>query len=212
MEADLPRGLAPAGAHPFRRRGRSGHRTPGSHPPPACWPRSRGRYVRQKRSKLAPTSCQASSMIAAGTTAADVVGFFMALLSFRWIQHPEPAGSRRATPTSHFQQRSGHPRIAENGDSPIAYRNSREAPMQTECSPTLFEFEPVERHKVVAGFDGGIITSEMPEGCCWGGWIAASGFIRRMASCFTDRRDPRLLRAHGRDPGRPARVRPRARL
>ena len=31
--------------------------------------------------------------------------------------------------------------------------------MQTECSPTLFEFEPVERHKVVAGFDGGIICA-----------------------------------------------------
>src|SRR5271170_6250342 len=37
--------------------------------------------VRQKRSKLAPTSCQASSMVATGTTAA-VVGSFMALLSF----------------------------------------------------------------------------------------------------------------------------------
>jgi len=33
----------------------------------------------------------------------------MALLSFRWIQHPEPISSRRATPTSHFQQRPGHP-------------------------------------------------------------------------------------------------------
>ena len=32
--------------------------------------------------------------------------------------------------------------------------------MQTECSPTLFEFEPVERRKVVAGFDGGTITSD----------------------------------------------------
>ena len=32
--------------------------------------------------------------------------------------------------------------------------------MQTECSPTLFEFEPVERRNVVAGFDGGIITSD----------------------------------------------------
>src|SRR5271170_6808266 len=37
--------------------------------------------VRQKRSKRAPTSCQASSMVATGTTAA-VVGSFMALLSF----------------------------------------------------------------------------------------------------------------------------------
>ena len=46
--------------------------------------------------------------------------------------------------------------------------------MQTECSPTLFEFEPVERHKVVAGFDGGTITSDAG-GCCWGSWIAVSG-------------------------------------
>src|SRR5713226_1159458 len=38
--------------------------------------------VRQKRSKLAPTSCQAASTIAAGTMAADVVASFMALLSF----------------------------------------------------------------------------------------------------------------------------------
>jgi hypothetical protein len=38
--------------------------------------------VRQKRSKLAPTSCQAPSTIATGTTVADVVASFMALLSF----------------------------------------------------------------------------------------------------------------------------------
>src|SRR5260221_5031550 len=38
--------------------------------------------VRQKRSKLAPTSCQASSTIATGTTAAGVVVSLMALLSF----------------------------------------------------------------------------------------------------------------------------------
>ena len=80
----------------------------------------------------------------------------------------------------------------ENGDSPIAYRNSGEAPMQTECSPTLFEFEPVERHKVVAGFDGGIITSDAG-GLLLGRLDRGLGLIRRMASCFTDRRDPRLL-------------------
>src|SRR6516164_5895067 len=38
--------------------------------------------VRQKRSKLAPTCCQASSTIAAGTIPASVVDFSMALLSF----------------------------------------------------------------------------------------------------------------------------------
>src|SRR5271155_5553027 len=38
--------------------------------------------VRQNRSKLAPTCCQASSTIAAGKTPAGVVDLFMALLSF----------------------------------------------------------------------------------------------------------------------------------
>jgi hypothetical protein len=32
--------------------------------------------------------------------------------------------------------------------------------MPTECSPTLFEFAPVEGRAVVAGFDGGAITSD----------------------------------------------------
>jgi hypothetical protein len=36
-----------------------------------------------------------------GITAADVVVFFMALLPSR-IRHPEPTGSRRATPLSLF--------------------------------------------------------------------------------------------------------------
>ena len=31
--------------------------------------------------------------------------------------------------------------------------------MQTECKPKLFDFEAVERRSVVAGFDGGNITS-----------------------------------------------------
>ena len=64
--------------------------------------------------------------------------------------------------------------------------------MQTECSPTLFEFEPVERHKVVAGFDGGIITSDAG-GLLLGQLDRGLGLIRRMAACFTDRRDARLL-------------------
>ena len=44
--------------------------------------------VRQKRSKLAPTSCQASSTIATGTAAADVVDSFMALLLLRGFSTP----------------------------------------------------------------------------------------------------------------------------
>ena len=55
-----------------------------------------------------------------------------------------------------------------------------------ECSR---EFEPVERHKVVAGFDGGIITSDAG-GLLLGRLDRGLGLI--MASCFTDRRE-RLL-------------------
>jgi hypothetical protein len=36
----------------------------------------------------------------------------------------------------------------------------RGPPMPTECSPGLFDFAPVEGRAVVAGFDGGAITSD----------------------------------------------------
>jgi hypothetical protein len=64
--------------------------------------------------------------------------------------------------------------------------------MQTECSANLFGFAPVEGRKVVAGFDGGTMTSE-------GGAMllgATDGQIRlieRFAGCFTDYRDADLV-------------------
>src|ERR1700735_2104018 len=63
------------------------------------------------------------------------------------------------------------------------------APMQTECSATLFEFEAVERRAVMAGFDGGDITSNA--GALLLGQVDRGlGLIRRFGECFTDRRDP----------------------
>ena len=44
--------------------------------------------------------------------------------------------------------------------------------MQTECSATLFEFEAVERRAVMAGFDGGDITSNAGA-LLLGRWIVA---------------------------------------
>jgi hypothetical protein len=62
--------------------------------------------------------------------------------------------------------------------------------MQTECTPKLFEFEAVERHSVVAGFDGGNITSNA--GALLLGQVDQGvGLVRRFAACFIDRRDPR---------------------
>jgi len=64
--------------------------------------------------------------------------------------------------------------------------------MPTECTPKLFEFEAVERRSVVAGFDGGTITSNA--GALLLGQVDRGlGLVRRFAACFTDRRDLRFV-------------------
>ena len=64
--------------------------------------------------------------------------------------------------------------------------------MQAECTPKLPEFEAVERRSVVAGFDGGNITSNA--GALLLGQVDRGlGLVRRFADCFTDRRDPRYV-------------------
>jgi len=64
--------------------------------------------------------------------------------------------------------------------------------MPTECSATLFEFEAVEGRSVVAGFDGGNITSNA--GALLLGQVDCGlGLVRRFAECFIDRRDPRYV-------------------
>jgi Transposase DDE domain group 1 len=64
--------------------------------------------------------------------------------------------------------------------------------MPTECSAKLFEFEAVERRSVVAGFDGGNITSNAG-GLLLGQVDRGLGLVRRFAQCFRDRRDLRYV-------------------
>jgi hypothetical protein len=64
--------------------------------------------------------------------------------------------------------------------------------MPTDCNPKLFEFEAVERKSVVAGFDGGAITSNAGA-LLLGQLDQGLGLVRRFAECFTDRRDPRYV-------------------
>jgi hypothetical protein len=64
--------------------------------------------------------------------------------------------------------------------------------MQTECSAELFEFAPVERRAVVAGFDGGKITSDAGA-LLLGLADRAIGLVGRFAGCFTDARNPALI-------------------
>ena len=61
--------------------------------------------------------------------------------------------------------------------------------MPTQCSPALFEFAPVEGRPVVAGFDGGAITSNAGA-LLLGATDRAIGLVRRFAACFRDARAP----------------------
>jgi hypothetical protein len=64
--------------------------------------------------------------------------------------------------------------------------------MQTHCSPDLFGFQDLGQRKVVASFDGGMISSD------GGGLLLreaalSSGFLRAFSRCFLDFRDPRWV-------------------
>jgi Transposase DDE domain group 1 len=64
--------------------------------------------------------------------------------------------------------------------------------MPPECSADLFEFAPVEGRQVVAGFDGGTVTSDTGA-LLLGATDAAIRLTERFAACFTDRRMPELV-------------------
>jgi hypothetical protein len=64
--------------------------------------------------------------------------------------------------------------------------------MPTECNPQLFEFAPVGRRAVLAGFDGGAITSDAGA-LLLGATDRTIRLIARFAECFIDRRRPELV-------------------
>lgn len=64
--------------------------------------------------------------------------------------------------------------------------------MRTECSNELFQFPAVEKKAVVAGFDGGMMTSDAGI-LLLGQADRVIGMTNRLAGCFTDTRDVRLI-------------------
>jgi hypothetical protein len=64
--------------------------------------------------------------------------------------------------------------------------------MQTECSAERSMFGRVEGRSVVAEFDGGALTSDAG-GLLLGAADQGLGLVRRIARCFRDARDPRLV-------------------
>lgn len=59
--------------------------------------------------------------------------------------------------------------------------------MQTECSAEQLQFSCVERRRVVAGFDGGLVSSDAGA-LLLGRADEAIGLVDRLAGCFTDLR------------------------
>src|SRR5512132_3180796 len=76
-------------------------------------------------------------------------------------------------------------------DDPFATKGCQSpvrGPMQTECIAGQLEFEGFDGRRVVAAFDGGVVTSDA------GAVLLreadrAIGLIERVAACFTDHRD-----------------------
>lgn len=64
--------------------------------------------------------------------------------------------------------------------------------MHTECSADLFGFAPVERRAVMAGFDGGRMSSDAGA-LLLGATDRAIGLVERFAACFSDGRAPELV-------------------
>ena len=64
--------------------------------------------------------------------------------------------------------------------------------MPTDCTPSLFEFPPVEGRHVVAGFDGGAITSDAGA-MLLGQTDRAIQLTERFAACFSDTRNGELV-------------------
>src|SRR5438270_921625 len=65
-------------------------------------------------------------------------------------------------------------------------------PMPTECSADLFGFAPVAGRAVVAGFDGGKMTSDAGA-LLLGATDRAVRLVDRFAECFADSRAPELI-------------------
>jgi len=64
--------------------------------------------------------------------------------------------------------------------------------MQTECSAEPSRFGVVEGRTVAAAFDGGALTSDAG-GLLLGAADRRLDLVRRIARCFRDARDPRLV-------------------
>jgi len=97
----------------------------------------------------------------------DVIAFLMALLSFSWNQHPEPTGSRRATPLrSPFQHPTGHPPRPSVRQSPVK-NVEQQAARVTQRTHELLSRQRVTLINALRGHlaEFGILATAGPQAC-----------------------------------------------
>src|SRR3974377_1460274 len=91
-----------------------------------------------------------------------------------------------------MQRNASGRRISESCFATTTFGRFGSAPMTTDCNTNLFGFTDVEGREVVAGFDGGAITSDAGA-LLLGAADRAIGLIDRFAACFHDERRPELI-------------------
>src|SRR3974377_1096476 len=91
-----------------------------------------------------------------------------------------------------MQRNASGRRISESCFATTTFGRFRSAPMTTDCSTNLFGFTDVEGREVVAGFDGGAITSDAGA-LLLGAADRAIGLMNRFAACFHDVRRQELV-------------------
>ena len=84
-------------------------RKPPPHPPPSSCPASRSRPSGRSARSDADTSSQAFAHRRRRQCSRNRGNSLHGVALLSWIRHPEPTGSRRATPLLLFQHRAGHP-------------------------------------------------------------------------------------------------------
>jgi hypothetical protein len=67
--------------------------------------------------------------------------------------------------------------------------------MPAQCNAEQLQFSCIERCQVVAGFDGGTVSSDAGA-LLLGRTDEAIGLINRLAGCFVDARKPELSNTH----------------
>jgi hypothetical protein len=76
---------------------------------------------------------------------------------------------------------------------PTKYKNNQKKRADTVCKQEVFEFQDHNGRKVVASFDGGHLSSDGGGALLFRELELRTGTLRRLAGCFRDERDARLI-------------------